>query len=434
MLTTLSVLSILSGIFLMVFLCYKKINTIPATLIAAMVVGLLSQMDPGNIINAYLTGASNAIMNFFLLVGLGVTFGYVMESAGSAASIIHSVTSVCKDKYLLHALMFVQAVVCAYTNMGLAIVFMMMPLFLQALKKADLPRRFLAPCIWAGFLGYVGCTFPGNPGSINVLPTTLLGTTTMAAPFMTIVCWILGIVLTHGYMEWNFRKARKNNEGFQALPQDTEIMNQQTEGKVQNLMPLWKAIAPVMLIFILLNLLKLNTYLSFVITIIFSFILYWNIISGSKIEVLNNGFSRISSIIPICAAVAFGTVIKSTAGYEAIQNYATTIGGGNVYLSTFIGSNIVTAALASGSGSIAMCTEVFGVPAILGGANPEAIHRLLVICSQAFDSLPHAGFVAATIGICNSSYKESYGKMFVTSCIIPFILAIVATIMAIMFY
>jgi H+/gluconate symporter-like permease len=80
--------------------------------------------------------------------------------------------------------MFAEAVICAYTNMGLAIVFMMMPLFLNALKKANLPRKLLAPCIWAGFLGYVGCVFPGSPNSINVMPTTVLGTTTMAGPLV----------------------------------------------------------------------------------------------------------------------------------------------------------------------------------------------------------------------------------------------------------
>jgi len=53
------------------------------------------------------------------------------------------------------------------------------------------------------------------------------------------------------------------------------------------------------------------------------------------------------------------------------------------------------------------------------GINPELLHRVAVMSSGCFDSLPHNGAVITLLGICKLTHKQSYFDIFMVSVIIP---------------
>lgn len=84
----LSVLFVFLTLALVMFLVFKKVNIVIASLTAAILLALLDRQDVLTAMtDTFMTGASNYIKNFFLLFFVSALFGKVMESTGAAAAI-----------------------------------------------------------------------------------------------------------------------------------------------------------------------------------------------------------------------------------------------------------------------------------------------------------------------------------------------------------
>lgn len=64
--------------------------------------------------------------------------------------------------------------------------FALYPITLTLFKKADLPRVLIPAAIGSGAFTFANM-LPGNPQTLNIIPTTYLGTTAMAAPAVGII-------------------------------------------------------------------------------------------------------------------------------------------------------------------------------------------------------------------------------------------------------
>lgn len=84
---------------------------------------------------------------------------------------------------------------------------------------------------------------------------------------------------------------------------------------------------------------------------------------------------------------------------------------------------------ASGGMSIALSTlgDHYLRLADSAGISPELLHRVAVMASGSFDSLPHNGAVITLLSICKLSHKNSYFDIFMISVAIP-VSALVAVI------
>ncbi|MFR2334402.1 MAG: GntP family permease, partial [Flavonifractor plautii] len=72
----------------------------------------------------------------------------------------------------------------------LVVVFSLYPIALSLFKKANLPRYLLPGAIAGGCFTFACANFPGTPNLVNVIPTTYLGTNTMAAPLVGVITGI----------------------------------------------------------------------------------------------------------------------------------------------------------------------------------------------------------------------------------------------------
>ena len=222
--TGLSVLSVFVGIIMMVILCYTKFSTIPATICAAVVVGLLSQIDPVTTLGTYAQGAATSVSGYFLLTAFGGMFGLLMERSGAAAKIVNVVMKLVGEKLAIYVLLILFALLTCYAGLGIGGMFMLLPLLLQALQRLNLPRYTLAGLIYSAMGGYCIC-YPGSVGAINLVPTQYLGTTATAGGVLNFVLLPLGILMTFGWFEYRFRRARKKGETFVPLKEDMEALS-----------------------------------------------------------------------------------------------------------------------------------------------------------------------------------------------------------------
>ncbi|HRW67714.1 MAG TPA: GntP family permease, partial [Candidatus Competibacter sp.] len=53
------------------------------------------------------------------------------------------------------------------------------------------------------------------------------------------------------------------------------------------------------------------------------------------------------------------------------------------------------------------------------GISPELLHRVAVMSSGSFDSLPHNGAVITLLSICRLTHRQSYFDIFMVSVAIP---------------
>ncbi len=108
---------------------------------------------------------------------------------------------------------------------------------------------------------------------MNVLPTQYLGTDTMAASGLGIATGVFSSILCIIYLEYEFRKAKKNNDGFVITPDIAEKMKAFEE--LETVKP-WRSVVPMVLLFVLLNVFKVNVNIAIILASFCCVILYWN--------------------------------------------------------------------------------------------------------------------------------------------------------------
>ena len=95
------------------------------------------------------------------------------------------------------------------------------------------------------------------------------------------------------------------------------------------------------------------------------------------------------------------------AGNRGIRKIQSTRGAslaiGLVYflICATVGSVVLAAAMASGTGAVATATEMVGMRYVAMGVNPNLVHRIIAIASQGLDTLPHNGGVITSLGACD---------------------------------
>lgn len=109
----LSVIFVILTLALVMFLVFKKVNIVIASIIASIVLAVL---DGQNVVTAmsetFMTGTANYVKNFFLLFFVSALFGKVMESTGAAAAIARGLSNLLGEKFAILGVLFAGMVLC----------------------------------------------------------------------------------------------------------------------------------------------------------------------------------------------------------------------------------------------------------------------------------------------------------------------------------
>lgn len=423
----LSMIGLIGGLALLIYLTMKGMNLLVAGPLCALFVAVLSglplfpQLAPdggANLVTNYMTGFSGFVASWYLMFLLGSIFGKVMEDSGAADSV---------SKWVVEKLGMKQAVLavvaaCAILTYGgvslFVVAFSVYPMALSLFKQADLPRRFIPAALAFGSVTFT-MTSAGSPEIQNWIPIEHLGTTPYAGWEVSLLVAVFMIVFGYWWLKRMISKAVANGERFVARKNDPVVANKELPNPIVGLIPL---LVVLIISFIFHDSLKQSALIIALLGgVIATYLLnrkyftsFWNAVSDGTMGAL-------VAIGNTAAVVGFGGVAKAVPAFQVAVDAMTSIPG-----SPLIGGAIAVSVIAgmtgSASGGQAIALPLLAPHYMDLGVNTEALHRTVAISSGALDSLPHNGYVVTTVrAICGETHKDAYGAVGVVTVLVPLI-------------
>lgn len=434
MISVISLVGIVVGLVLLIFLAYRGHSIIWVAPFCAVVVALFGSVD---LLQAYLGdyigGVAGYIVSWFPAFFLGAVYGKIMDRTGSARSLANKLVSLIGSKYAILAVVL-PCLLMTYGGISLfVVVFVIYPMGYAIYREADLPRTLLPGAIAFGAFGITMTAIPGTPQIQNIIPTEYYGTTAGAAPLMGLVAAVLIGVPGYIYLEWRARRTRQMGLHFE---EDPKYLQSATESVEQ---PKWHwlcGLLPLLAVVLMLNLLPpvlkqygiadLSSSQAIVIALLggIAVTCLMNIHQlKTLLPAVNEGANgSLTAIMNTACAVGFGSVVKIVPGFALLKNAMLNMPG-SILFSEAVAVNVLAGATGSASGGMSIALEALG-PQYLEkaaeiGLNPEYLHRIASLASGGLDTLPHNGAVLTLLAVSNCKHKESYLDICVTSCIIP---------------
>ena len=249
----LSLVGIIVGLALLIFLAFRGKSLLWAAPVCALLVAFTGGLDMFTAYTQnYMEGMVGFVKEWFPAFMLGAIFGQIMQDSGGAVSLTKAVVKlVGRDKAIFASVLC--GGVLAYGGIsGFVIIFSMYPIVLGLFKEADITRRLIPATIMTGAFTFAMSAMPGTPTIQNLIPTEYFGTTATAAPVIGIVCTIIMFVGPVLWLSWRAKKFRAAGEGYD---EPDEMPEEVPDDKLP---PAWCCFIPFVVIVILLNVFKMN--------------------------------------------------------------------------------------------------------------------------------------------------------------------------------
>ncbi|WFL78965.1 GntP family permease [Altererythrobacter arenosus] len=440
-----SALGLLASLALLITLALRGVNIILASLLCSLIVIVTSALPLGETLDqSYLFGKLGAFTfagRFFLLFVAGAMFGRVMGDSGAAASIALALVR----KLGAERALWITVLACAMLTYGgvvvFVVIFAMYPLGLRLLREADIPKRLFCAALALGGGTFTLTALPGTPSIQNIIPTLSLGTDLYAAPLLGFVGGAIMFGLGMTYLEWQRRKAKVAGEGFDPAPGDPIGALVDADGKplkevlpalIPSILPLVVVIAIIVSPSVLGDAMPatLATFakaqpvlwpsLALFIGSLLGLVLF-HAVRTRPLAVAGEGMQ--DAVVPLFATsvvIGFGGVVVQTAGFGS---FASALMSFDSYplLSMFGAVSTVSGITGSASGGLQIFMETLAPSYLAMGIAPEELHRLAVMASGGFDSLPHCGAIIAMLAITRLTHQNAYRDVAVVTVVIPVI-------------
>jgi H+/gluconate symporter-like permease len=444
-----SFLICVGALALLMFVAYRGFSVILFAPIAAMLAVLLT--DPAAVppvfTGIFMEKMVGFVKLYFPVFLLGAVFGKVIELSGFSKSIVAAVIGVVGRERAMLSIVLVGALL-TYGGVSLfVVVFAVYPFAAEMFRQGGIPKRLIPGTIALGAFTFTMDSLPGTPQIQNIIPTTFFKTDTWAAPILGTIGGLFILVAGMAYLEWRRKRAAAAGEGY------GEGHTNEPEPVADERLPHPAiAIAPLVVVGVM-NIVLTRLILRYY---------------GATHEAMLAGMTKplvtqVSSVAAIWAVqgalllgiltvlvFAFGTVKKrfvegtkaAVAGsLLASMNTASEYGFGGV-IAVLPGFLVIAEALkaipdplvnqaisvtvlagvtgsASGGMSIALAAmaDQFIAAANAAGIPLEVLHRVASMASGGMDTLPHNGAVITLLSVTGLTHKQSYGDIFVITCI-----------------
>ena len=395
------------------------------------------------------------LTKFFPLFLLGAIFGKLMDDSGSARSIAHwTVGKVGRQRAILAIVL--SCALLTYGGVSLFVVaFAVYPIGTALFREVGMPKRFIPGAIALGSFTFTMTALPGTPAIQNAIPAPFFGTNAFAAPGLGTIG---GLVMLVGGVLWLQNRARRamaGGEGY-GSHDDAAPGNQvaqadaKEQAQAQSSPSFFIAVLPILLV---IGFNALFTYgvfprssfaqlaepkfgatqlsavaglwsiiVALVLAIAFIIVAHWRRWQN-LMESVNTG--TLGSLLPIfntASEVGYGNVIASLPAFLVVRNAVLGVSD-NPLVSEAVAVGSLAGITGSASGGMGIALSTLGdhylALANASGISPELLHRVAVMASGSFDSLPHNGAVITLLSICKLTHKQSYFDIFMVSVVIP---------------
>lgn len=471
------ILGILLGLALLMWFAYRGWSILLVAPLAALVVAVCSNEPPlAHWTQTFMQGAARFVAQWFPLFLLGGLFGKLMGDSGSVSAIARYLTEKMGANRTMLAVVIASAIV-TYGGVSVFVAFFVLaPLAHEMFRAADLPRRLIPAAVGLGAFTFTMSVMPGTPSVNNAIPMPYFGTTTFAAPGLSLIASAIIFVFGMWWLGRAEASARKAGEGYggetETAPVISEMVREQSapagdfdpaelpHGKqAESGPPFVLAILPIVVVIVMNFLMSLVVFPQ----LDFSFLSesrwdgitigavsgVWSVLvalAAANLTVILINFRRLPSaresldagansaalpMLMIASLVGFGAVVAAVPAFTLVRDAVFSVQGGPL-VSLALSMNVLAGLTGTASGGMAIVLNAFGGDfmrlAAEHGIHPDLMHRITTMSAGTLDALPHNGTVLLLLQISGLTHRESYLDMVMTvivSCIIALVAVLI---------
>lgn len=433
----LGIIGCVLGFLVVIYLCYKDWSVYLATFVGACIVIAFNTLPfVDSLVGDYVSGMFTAVKGFFFMILFGCIQSKIYTESGAAFTIAdtvmnHLLLDNMSDTGKNIVAMTVILVIGTILNLGGIIagvvVVLMYPITLVIFERCDIPKKFILGILGAGSYTFT-LTIPGSPQVTNVAAMTALGTQADVALIPGLVGAAAEIVAIMVIMNFLINRSRRRGEHFQLHPLDPCYDNTGSKpGFIVSLIPM-------IVLFVLFNVWKLNINICLLCSIVLSLVLFWKQLRGEDLKsMLNSGaVDSVPMTMTVAAICGFAGVITGT---EAFQSMIDAITGINIAPILICWVVVALMCMLTGGSSTG---QLISLPIIAPklqtlGLSTSTIHRVSAFAATTLDSMPYSGSILMLLPMCHMKLKEVYPALFVTTVIATTIGTAVVTLMCTFF-
>lgn len=409
------------GFLVVIVFCYKDWSVYVATIIGAAVVMLFNWMPfIETLTGDFITGMFVPIQSFFFILLFGNIQAKIYSVSGAAYAIADRIMSALlkpgasntrKNVIAISVLLVIGIVLCMGGINASVFIVLMYPIALTIFERCDIPKRFIL-----GVLGACSYTFtltmPGSPQVTNVAAMSALGTSAGVAAVPGLVGAAVEVVVTLVLLNLLINKARAGGEHFELHPLDPHYDDKSPKPRFL------VAILPLVVLFILFNVVKIDINICIIISVIISIVVFWPQLKGYSIrELLSNGASEsIHMSMTVAAICGFAGVVTNTEAFTTMLNAIVDIDMSPMLICAVVVA--VMCMLTGGSSTGQLISLPLIAPKLMElGLNVGAIHRISCFAATTLDSLPYSGAILMLLPLCHMKLREVYPPLFITTVV-----------------
>src|SRR5262245_46508491 len=220
-------LGVLLGLSLLMWLAYRGWSILLVSPLAALVVAAFSA-EPllAHWTQTFMSGAARFVSQWLPLFLLGGLFGKLMGDSGSVSAIAQYLTKKLGTSRTILAVVAASAIV-TYGGVSVFVAFFVLaPLAHEMFRAANLPRRLIPATIGLGAFTFTMSVMPGTPSVNNAIPMPYFGTTTFAAPGLSLIASAIIFVFGMWWLGRAEAAARKASEGYGGEAEAAAVVNE----------------------------------------------------------------------------------------------------------------------------------------------------------------------------------------------------------------
>jgi H+/gluconate symporter-like permease len=470
-------IGILVALALLMWLAYRGWSILLVAPLASLVAAAFSgEHLLAHWTQTFMSGAARFISQWFPMFLLGGLFGKLMDDSGSISVIAKYLTSKLGTARTMLSVVLASAMV-TYGGVSVFVAFFVLaPLAHEMFQAANIPRRLLPAAVGLGAFTFTMSVMPGTPSVNNAVPMPYFGTTTFAAPGLSLITSAVIFIFGMWWLHRVEKAARMAGEGYGTVddttPVITEMVREQASltgdfdpaelehGARSPQGPSFAlAVLPLVVVIVTNFLMALVVFprmdLSFLAeprwggTTVGAVSGVWSVVvalAAANLTVLIVNLKRMPSpresldagvnsaalpMLMIASLVGFGAVVAALPAFYLVRDAVFGIPGGPL-VSVTVAMNVLAGLTGTASGGMAIVLNAFGDNfrhlATEHGINPQLMHRLTTVSAGTLDALPHNGTVLLLLQISGLTHRESYLDMVMTvivSCVIGLIVLLI---------
>ena len=437
------VIGIIVALILFMLLVYKGISSFIVAPVCAIIVAVTNSLKPVDTFYTFSQGLGEMFIQLFAIIFFGVILGKVYTETKAAASIAKTLTNRFivnrkGDAQVRIAILIMIIISGAMTLGGIdgfVLVFTTFPIAFIIAEIVDIPRKYLPAMLMfnGAFMACPGAPQIDNIAMVGALNGEGYAVTSTAAPIPGIIG--VAIVLVLGYITLTkmIINSKKKGEHFDTGNiEKVDILSDDV--KLPNF---WVALIPLVLVFLLYSVAKLDVVVALLVGNIATLVLMGRYIEKKEgglvkaiIKTLNGGAgSYPHALATVATPSGLATVVTSTAAFGAIVGVLSSLNIHPVLLGMLTICVIVALTSAPPVALFVGLPVVVGILASKGiNFDANAVGRVAAMSATTFESLPVNGMCVLTIGLARTTYKQSYLPMFLNTVVYTLIASFVVAL------